>query len=385
MIPRAILPEFHTLLGEYPVVTVLGPRQAGKTTLVREALPHYKYVSLEDPDTKEHAIENPRGFLKTYSGQTIFDEVQRAPKLLNYIQGIVDSSKTKGQFVLTGSHQLELRFGITQSLAGRTGILNLYPLSIAELADAGTTFDRFEDIALLGTLPRVHDEDLRPLQAYRGYFRTYVERDVSQLINLRNVALFEKFLKLLAGRVGQLVDFTSLGNDVGADRTTIREWISILEASFIIHQLPPYFENFGKRATKSPKIYFLETGLLCYLLGIETAEQLSRDPLVGNIFENLIVTEALKARANQGKDPALYFYRDSKGNEIDLLHGSTTNLTGIEIKSSSTYNRAFRKSLDQFHENTQPLQKKLLVYNGEPKSFDDGFEALSFDAVAQIF
>ncbi len=384
MIARTIETEFHTLLGEYPIVTVLGPRQAGKTTMVRKALPDYTYVSLEDPDTREYALSDPRGFLAQYSAKVIFDEIQRAPELLNYLQGIVDESKTKGQFVITGSHQLELRFGITQSLAGRTGILTLYPLSIAELAGAGITFDRFEDILFQGTLPRIHDEKLRPTQAYRNYLRTYVERDVSQLINLKNVALFEKFLKLLAGRTGQLVDFTSLGNDVGADRTTIREWISILEASFIIHQLPPYFENFGKRAIKSPKIYFTEPGLLCYLLGIETPEQLSRDPLIGNIFENLIVTEALKARANQGKDPALYFYRDSRS-KIDLLQGTTNNLTGIEIKSGMTYNKSFRKHLDHFHENTHPLARRFLVYNGSEMNYSDGFTILKFDHVDRIF
>jgi len=385
MIQREAEKEFRILLGEYPVVTVLGPRQSGKTTLVQKCLPDYTYVSLEDPDTRELATSDPRAFLKRYENRVIFDEIQRAPEILNYLQGIVDESNEAGQFVLTGSHQLDLRVGVTQSLAGRTAILTLYPLTLSELAGAGFHFESFEETLFQGTLPRVYDRGLRPGQMYGNYLQTYVERDVRQIINLKDASLFQKFLTLLAGRVGQLVDFTSLGNDVGVNRTTIRDWISILEASFIIYRLPPYFENFGKRVIKSPKFYFIESGLLCYLLGIEKASQVTRDPLVGGLFENLVVIEALKARANQGKVPNLYFFRDSNGNEIDLLQGMTRELTGIEIKSAATYNRAFKKGLIQFDQKTHSLARKFIVYNGQEMDVGDGIQAIDYRKVGSIF
>ncbi|MEM9081723.1 MAG: ATP-binding protein [Verrucomicrobiota bacterium] len=385
MIPRQPGPEFQHLLKEYPIVTVLGPRQSGKTTLVRESLPDYAYVSLEDPDTRELALADPRQFLRNFPGQAIFDEIQRAPELLNYLQTLVDSSKQKGQFVLTGSHQLELRQGITQTLAGRTAILTLYPLSYAELQDHGLPFDTFEDLAFHGTLPRVHADQIRPTPAYRDYYRTYVERDVRQLINLKDSALFEKFLKLLAGRVGQIADYSSLANDVGVSQKTIRSWLSILEASFITFRLTPYYENFGKRVIKSPKIYFIEPGLLIYLLGITKPDQISRDPLVGNIFENLIVTEALKTRANQGADPDLHFFRDSNGNEIDLLTGPPKNLTAIEIKSAATYNPAFLKGFRSFEKNNAPLKNKHLVYNGDTLHLPENTQGWNFKDTANLF
>ena len=385
MIPRHAIPELLLLLKEYPIVTVLGPRQSGKTTLVREALPDYTYVSLEDPDTRQLALADPRQFLRNYPRKAIFDEIQRTPELLNYLQTTVDSSQEKGQFVLTGSHQLELRQGISQTLAGRTAILTLYPLSLTELRDHGITFKSFEDLAFHGTLPRIHADQIRPTPAYRDYFRTYVERDVRQLINLKDAALFEKFLKLLAGRVGQLFSVSSLANDVGVSSPTINDWLSILEASFIIFRLPPYYENFGKRVIKSPKIYFIETGLLIYLLGITKPEQISRDPLVGSIFENLIVTEALKARANQGQNPDLHFFRDSHGNEIDLLTGPPSNLTAIEIKSAATYNKTFLKGFRSFEKNNASLLNKHLVYNGDSLHLPEGTEGWNFQDIANIF
>ncbi|MEJ2419713.1 MAG: DUF4143 domain-containing protein, partial [Exilibacterium sp.] len=245
------------------------------------------------------------------------------PELLSYIQTTVDITQRNGQFVLTGSHQLALREAITQSLAGRTSILNLYPFSITDLSDADISFERPEDYIYYGFLPRIYDQHQRPTPAYSNYYQTYVERDVRQLINLKDFALFEKFMKLLAGRVGQLMDYTSLANDVGVSAKTIKQWLSILEASFIVYKLSPYFENFGKRVVKSPKYYFVETGLLAFLLGIEKPEQVSRDPLVGQMFENLVVTECLKLRCNQGKSPNLYFYRDNRGNRAIILSLAT--------------------------------------------------------------
>ncbi len=385
MIARELESELHTLLGEFPIVTVLGPRQAGKTTLVRAALQDYQYVSLEDPEMRLLAGEDPKALLARYGGKTIFDEIQRAPHLLSYLQGTVDEEKTNGRYVLTGSHQLELRQAVAQSLAGRTGILNLLPFSIGELAAAGIQFETFEEYAFQGFMPRIYDEKQRPGAAYSSYYQTYVERDVRQLIQLKNVALFEKFIKLVAGRVGQLMDYQSLGNDAGVDAKTIKHWFSILEASYILFKLPPYYENFGKRVIKSPKYYFTDTGLLCHLLGIEHPAQITRDPLVGAIFENLVLLECLKARYNQGKQANLYFFRDSNGQELDILHAAGRTLVGIEIKSAATYHPAFKKSLTSFHAKLAPLAGRYVVYNGQSLAFSDGVQALHFNEVARIF
>jgi len=378
MIYRTITKELLTQLREYPVVTVIGPRQAGKTTLVRNVLPDYSYVSLEDPENRQLANDDPKAFLKRYSGKTIFDEVQRTPHLLSYLQGIVDEEGTNGRFVLTGSHQLELRAAITQSLAGRTGILHLLPLSIGELHDAKISFDDFESYIVQGFLPRIYDQHQRPRTAYANYYQTYVEKDVRQLIQLKDVSLFEKFIKLLAGRVGQIINYQSLSNDVGVGAPTIKQWLSILEASFIIFKLPPYYKNFGKRVIKSPKYYFTEIGLLAYLLGIEKNTQVSRDPLVGNIFENLAVIEVLKSRYNQGRNAELYYFRDSNGNEIDLLCKTGDGLVGVEIKSASTWNSSFSKSLTNFSESNEKLAGRIVVYSGSRIDLSSGVQVRSY-------
>jgi uncharacterized protein len=296
MIERTIAHELLAQLKEFPIVTVLGPRQSGKTTLARMVMPDFDYVSLEDPDTRRIAEEDPKALLKRHGQKTIFDDIQRAPHLLSYLQGLVDEVGVNGQYVLTGSHQLELRQAISQSLAGRTGVLHLLPLSISELTAAGIEFDSFEAYLFHGFLPRVHDQKQRPHIAYASYYQTYVERDVRQLIQLKDAALFQKFIKLLAGRVGQVINFHSLAGDVGVNAKTIKHWLSILEASYIVFKLSPYFENFGKRVIKSPKYYFTDTGLLTYLLDISKQDQILRDPLVGSMFENLVVLEAVKSR-----------------------------------------------------------------------------------------
>lgn len=385
MIPRLLQSELLTQLTEYPVVTVIGPRQAGKTTLVKAALPDYTYVSLENPETRQLAIEDPKAFLQRYPGKVIFDEIQRTPDLLSYLQEIVDQRGQNGQFVLTGSHQLQLREAITQSLAGRTGVLHLLPLSMAELDAADIRFSGPEAYIFQGFMPRVYDQRQRPHTAYANYYQTYVERDVRQLIRLKDVLLFEKFIKLLAGRVGQIINYQSLASDVGVDGKTIKQWLSILEASYVVFPLPPYFENFGKRAIKSPKYYFTDTGLLCYLLGIEKVEQVFRDPLMGHLFENMVVLEALKARYNQGRAAELYFYRDSQGNEIDVLHRSGGTLMGIEIKAGSTWHSSFKKNLSTFSEKRTMLARRVIVYSGQTFQMSDGLEALSYRQTASLF
>ncbi len=381
MIPRQLHNELTAQLAEFPIVTILGPRQAGKTTLVRAACPDYRYVSLEDPEMRAIALEDPKGLLQQYDQRVIFDEIQRTPELLSYLQGIVDAHPGNGQFVLTGSHQLELRAAVSQSLAGRTGILHLLPLSLNELEAAGLGFEHFSDYLFQGFLPRIYDQHQRPHSALAAYYQTYVERDVRQLINLKDATLFGKFVKLLAGRVGQVINYQSLGNDVGADAKTIKQWLSILEASFVIFRLPPYYENFGKRVIKSSKVYFTDVGLLSYLLGIESAQQAARDPLVGQLFENLVVLEVLKARYNAGKQPNIYFYRDSNGNELDLLLEAGRALHGIEIKSAATYNASFKKGLKHFADNCRPLASSFIAYSGEERAFSDGIEAIHFSQI----
>lgn len=384
LIRRNIETELKTLLGEYPVVTILGPRQAGKTTLAKTALKDYAYSNLEDPEAREIARNDPKAYLAQFPDKVIIDEIQRVPELLSYLQVAVDAKPGNGRFVLTGSHQLSLREAISQSLAGRTAILHLLPFSIDELRKGGIEFERFEDYCFTGFMPRIYEQAQRPTTAYANYYQTYVERDVRQLIQLKDVSLFEKMLKLLAGRAGQVFDYSSLANDVGVDAKTIRHWISILEASFILFKLPPYFENFGKRIIKSPKYYFTDVGLLCYLLGIREPEQITRDPLVGQIFENLVVIECLKQRYHKGRMADLYYFRDSNGNEVDLLAQSGRLLHAIEIKSAATFKMEQLKGIRRFKELTKQVSASYLVYSGKPHRLSDHTQALHFKEVATI-
>jgi predicted AAA+ superfamily ATPase len=385
MIERAITPELVTLLGEYPVVTVLGPRQAGKTTLAREGVKGFVYSNLESPEVREFARADPKAYLAQFPGKCIIDEIQHAPDLLGYIQVLVDEERSNGRFILTGSHQLEVRQAITQSLAGRTAILHLLPLTIAELAGAGIQFDSFAEYAFHGFLPRVHDQRQRPSTAYSNYYQTYVERDVRQLIRLKDASLFEKLMRLLAGRVGQLLDYSSLANDLGIDAKTVRHWISILEASFLLFTLPPYYENFGKRAIKSPKIYFTDVGLLCFLLGIRSPEQVARDPLMGGIFENLIVLEFLKSRYNRGESAGLWFFRDSNRNEVDLVWKEGSSLAAAEIKAASTFSMSLLNSLQRFRELVPQFSRGGLIYSGDPLELSDGTDIRNFREAAAWF
>jgi len=385
MISRILSLELKKLLGEYPVVTILGPRQSGKTTLAKHYLANFNYRNLEQPDVREFADQDPIGFLADAGDPLIIDEIQRVPKLLSYIQSIVDKDNTIGRYVLTGSHQLQLREAISQSLAGRTAILNLLPLSIEELDSTEIEFDHFSDYLWSGFLPRVYDQNQRPATAYANYYQTYVERDVRQLIALRDATVFEKFLRLLAGRTGQLINMESLGNDAGIDAKTIKNWLSVLEASFIIFKLPPYFENVGKRLVKTPKYYFWEPGLLTFLLDIKTKSQILRDPLVGMLFENLVVTEVMKAMTNRGQRPNMFFYRDNHKQEIDLLFKRDDHQIGIEIKSSATLHISFMKSLNLIDEKVIKLDKKYLVYSGQKtQTYSSGVIAMNFRSAFEI-
>ena len=347
MIKRIISTELLQAAREYPIVTVVGPRQSGKTTLVRMVFPDKPYFSLEDPDTRMAAENDPRGFLRQLPDGAVLDEIQRLPPLLSYLQGIVDTEQRPGMFILTGSHQPLLQAAITQSLAGRTAILTLWPFSITELRHYQKQWNPYE-LIVRGAFPRVHEHSLDARRFFNGYVQTYVERDVRSLIQLRDLSQFQKFLLLLAGRTGQIVNYTSLSNDTGVSSTTIKNWISVLKASYVLFELPPYFQNVGKRVIKSPKIYFTDTGLVSFLLGIHDANQAARDPLRGGLYENLVITEIMKSAYNVGIRPELYFFRDSNGNEVDLLIREAGICHPIEIKSSATFSKEFIKGLEKF-------------------------------------
>lgn len=371
MIRRNIEPLFRQLAGQYPIVTLVGPRQSGKTTLARMVFPDKPYVSLEDPDMRRFAMEDPRSFLASYPQGAVLDEIQRAPELPSYLQSMVDAQPAAGRFILTGSQQFELMTQVSQSLAGRTALLRLLPLTLAERAlmcPIQTQDPLALPMCLLsGFYPRVHDQNLPPSQAMGDYFATYVERDLRQLAAVQDLRLFERFVRLCAGRTGQLLNLNSLANDAGISQPTARAWLDLLQTSFIVHVLPPWFVNSGKRLIKSPKLYFVDTGLACWLLGLRTPEQVQRDPLWGALFENFVVMEALKDRFNQGENSPLYFYRDSEGNEVDLLMPIGRQLHAIEIKAGATVNPDYFKGLKRFdahHPGT--LLSGCVVFGGAP-------------------
>ncbi len=382
MIRRDINEHVLTLSQGYPVVTVTGPRQSGKTTLVRTLFPKYGYANLEIPDIRAEALRDPRGFLLQYPAPVILDEIQNAPLLLSYIQAEVDESQGKGMYVLTGSHQPELQAAITQSLAGRTGMAELLPLSIAEWKSEGMSKHRDQWI-LDGFMPRLVDGHIEATQLYRDYFRTYVERDARQLINLRDLHAFETFVRLLAGRVGQVLNLSALAGDVGVSSVTLRQWLSALEASYVVVLLQPYFRNFGKRLIKSPKVYFIETGLAAYLLGLRTAEQVARDPLLGSLFENMVVIEMLKTRLNTGKDPDLYYFRDSQGLEVDLLLASARDLYPFEIKAAFTPNDNLCRNVKKFAELSKEAKRPCVIYSGRTIQSETFPSFLNFEMVGR--
>lgn len=368
MIERDIRPVFERLAAQYPVVTLTGPRQSGKTTLARALFPGKPYVTLEDPDLRRFAVDDPRGFLGAYAQGAILDEIQRAPELPSYLQGLVDADPRPGRFILTGSHQFELMTQVSQSLAGRTALLRLLPFTLAEARRAhapGETLD-LAQILLTGFYPRIHDRRLNPTQALADYFATYVERDLRQLVAVHDLQRFERFVRLCAGRTGQLLNLSSLGNDAGVSHVTARAWIDLLQTSFIVHLLPPWFANSGKRLIKTPKLYFHDVGLASWLLGLRTPDQVRRDPLWGSLFENFIVMEALKDRFNVGESGDMYFYRDSEGNEVDLLLPVGSQLHAIEIKAGATVNPDYFKGLRTFAaHHPRALAGGGVIYGGD--------------------
>lgn len=375
--------ELKAAARKYPVITLTGPRQSGKTTLVKDVFSDKPYANLEALRTREFAEADPVGFLDRYPDGAILDEIQRCPKLLSEIQVRVDEDGRHGLFILTGSHQIGLRNVIAQSLAGRTMILHLLPMSLEELSESKIKYD-LEDALYQGCFPRVYKDNLNPSKAYSNYVQTYLERDLRQMIEVKNLQLFQKFLKLCAGRIGQIFHKENLAGEVGVSAKTIGHWVSILEASYLVFLLPPFFENFGKRAIKSPKIYFCDVGLAAFLLGIESVSQMERDPLRGHLVENLVILELIKARWNQGFDHRLHFYRDSNQNEVDVLFQRGHDLIPIEIKAGKTFNRSFLKGILSFKKLIgERCQDPVIVYSGTEEQKVNNVQLLHFSHAAQ--
>ncbi len=378
-IARHLTPVLLERASRYPVVTVTGPRQAGKTTLCRTAFASLPYANLERPDTREFALRDPRGFLGRYPEGAVFDEVQRVPELLSWIQVEVDERPAPGRFVLTGSHNFELMQSITQSLAGRTALLELLPLSINELRGAGTAGDA-DSLIFRGGYPRIHADKLDPTVALADYFATYVERDLRQLVALRNLEPFRRFVRIAAGRVGQVLNLHSLAADVGISDPTAREWMTLLEASYVVRLLRPWFANLGKRLTKSPKLYFCDVGLAAWLLGITEIGHLAAHPLRGHLFENLVVMEFVKHALNHGQPATLHYYRDSSGLEVDLLvgYGVPAGKMGlVEIKSGQTYHGDFARPMHRLAELLSPrVARQMVIYGGNEQYVREGVEVV---------
>jgi len=365
MIPRKIASEVRKAAAGFSIVSLVGPRQSGKTTLAKALFPDKPYVSLESPDTRSYALEDPRGFLTDYVGGAVFDEVQRTPELLSYLQGMVDEDPTPGRFILTGSHHFLLMRDVSQSLAGRTAILTLLPLSLPEIESENRSLS-VNSLMHRGFYPRLYRQPIEPYSMLRDYFQTYVERDVRSLLRVQDLHTFETFVRLCAGRVGQLLNLTSLANDTGIAPTTARDWISLLETSFVVFRMNPYHANINKRLIKSPKLYFHDVGLAAYLCGIEEERHLETHPLRGQFFENLVVVDLLKRRFNSGRDNRLCFYRDSTGNEVDLLYPIGPDFLPIEIKAGRTISAEHFKGIKKFEEvRTDKSRGGMVVYGGE--------------------
>ncbi len=383
MIEREIAPYLTRLFGQYPFVTVTGPRQSGKTTLCRAAFPNLAYANLEAPDQRQFAESDPRGFLAQLGEGAIIDEIQHVPDLLSYLQVLADERRRNSLFVLTGSEQFQLSRAISQSLAGRTALLRLLPFSLAERERIGASLT-IDGMLFSGFYPRILDQRLEPRQALGDYFETYVERDVRRMGEIRNLSSFRRFVRLCAGRVGQLLNLSALGSDAGVSHTTAREWLTVLEASYIVFQLPPYHANIRKRLVKSPKLYFYDVGLASFLIGIEHADQVVTHPLRGPLFENLVVAETLKYRYNRGLQPNLSFFRDSRGLECDLFYETGRGIGTIEIKSGATIASDYFTSLHRVAALIPDISTKTVIYGGDTRQTRADAESVPLTDLREI-
>lgn len=366
MIKRDLENKVLELAKVYPTVSITGPRQSGKTTLVRYLFSNKEYVSFEDPDVRLLVQNDPRAFMKRYPDGAIFDEIQRVPELFSYLQTIVDESDKTGQFILSGSQSFLLHNKISQSLAGRTAILKLLPFSINELSNAETKNGNIDSYLFKGGYPRIYDKNIHPLDFFPSYIQTYIERDVRSLQNIQHLDSFTRFIRLCAGRIGQLLNMSSLANDCGITVNTVKSWLSVLEASYVIKLLRPHFKNFNKRLVKMPKLYFFDTGLACNLLGIENKKQLETHYMRGELFENFVISEIYKYRFNLGLEPNIYFWRDNKGLEIDCIIEKSDLLIPVEIKSGLTPNLEFFKNLKKWNNISNiAMENNYVVYSGD--------------------
>ncbi|OGC51661.1 hypothetical protein A2709_03145 [candidate division WWE3 bacterium RIFCSPHIGHO2_01_FULL_43_9] len=377
-----ILPEMSK---KYPIVGIMGPRQSGKTTLAKALFPDYSYVSIESPDTRKEAINDPRSFLSVHKPPVIFDELQNAPEIFSYLQEIVDTSGKTGQYVITGSQNFVLNEKISQTLAGRIYLAQLPTLTLTELAGANITYDNWEDYAIKGSYPRVYDKDLTPEQWYPGYIQTYLERDMRDLKNVADLIQFQTFMGFCAGRGGQELVITSIADQMGLSHNTIKAWLGLLEISQLVHLLGPYYKNLNKRLVKMPKLYFMDTGLMVYLLGISTADQLRQHPLRGSIFENLVASEILKSKANLGQMDRSYYIRDRNGNEVDYVEDRAGELVFTEIKASKTFSMDFLRGINYWKDITGMKEaKSFVVYTGEGNKSTKGTNIVNWKELDPI-
>lgn len=382
-IKRDLSAEVLASAKEYPIVAILGPRQSGKTTIAKKKFPKKKYVSLENLDNRKFAVDDPNGFLKTYNDGVIIDEVQRVPSLLSYLQTEADQNPVPGRFILTGSNQYMLQEKVVQSLAGRVALLKLLPLSFHELRKAKIDFS-LNQIMFDGLYPKVHSEKVRVKNWYNNYIETYVDKDVRLIKNIEDLSLFNLFLKMVASRTGQLVNLQSIGNDCGIAQNTVKKWLSLLESSHIIKLIQPHHKNFNKRLIKSPKIYFLDTGLLCRLLGIDKSSDLVTHPLRGGIFESLIFSELEKFYCNRGEKGPIYFWRDKSGHEIDFLIEKNP-IKLIEVKSGSTINQDFFNGIRYYKKISGGEESSYIIYGGDEKQMRSETTVLPWNHAHKVF
>lgn len=379
MIYRKLTTTLQRLAKTFPVIAITGPRQSGKTTLAKAVFADKPYVTLEDPSERAFALEDPKGFLHRFRDGAIFDEAQRWPDLFSYLQGIVDEDPIPGKFILTGSQQFGLLAGVSQSLAGRVGMTTLLPFSLSELPAAVQSSLSLDTLIIKGFYPPLHVREISPGDWFSSYIATYIERDIRQLLRVQDLSLFQRFVRLCAGRNGQLLNLNTLAGETGISHKTASSWLSVLESSYIVHLLPPYYRNFGKRLVKTPKLYFFDQGLACWLLGIRSSELLALHPMRGAIFESFIISEFLKSRYNQGLPADLYFWRDNNGLETDIVFESGTKLQPVEIKSGQTITsdsiRAGQKAARFAGE--EALQP-WLIYGGDDSYERNGVTVMSW-------
>lgn len=385
MVKRILSKKLKSLASKFPVVSVTGPRQSGKTTLVQSVFSDKKYVNLEDLDTREFALNDPRGFLAACGKGAIIDEAQRAPALFSYIQTAVDRDKKAGRFILTGSQNLLLQENVSQTLAGRIAILKLLPFSIEELNGTKYEPDSAEKHIFKGAYPRIYDKKINPRDWFPNYIQTYMERDVRMIKNISDLNTFQKFVKLCAGRTGQVLNLLSLGNDCGITHNTAKSWISILESTYIVFLLQPYYKNFNKRLIKMPKLYFYDTGLACSLLNIQNKQQLSTHYSKGGLFESFVLSEIIKYKFNRGLEPHCYYWRDRTGNEVDCILEEGKSLLSIEIKSSRTIANDFFDSLKYWSKTIGKVKNRpYLIYGGKESQKRSFAQVVSWKDVSSI-